>query len=246
MPRLLLVEDAPDVALIAQRLAGRVGWEVTHRADVASAWDCVRQAAPDLVLLDLNLLGERGEELCRRVRAAPETARLPVALFVHWGCPEDVVSGLEAGADYVVAKDLLAQPEAWQSRLREILAPGDGLEGAASVKCQCNALLPQAPLGALEALNRALRHPLMRQLGSDVVRHVLRRAVAASVGGDGGRWLEADGLALDVRYVAAAGSGEAVAALTAAVDGQLQRLLGTEASAPVREALRGAIERLSG
>src|SRR5690348_4653339 len=81
MPRLLLVEDAPDVALVVAHLGRRLGLEVLQRADVASAWDCARAAAPDLVLLDLNLGGERGEGLCRRLRAAPETARVPVALF---------------------------------------------------------------------------------------------------------------------------------------------------------------------
>ena len=46
MPRLLLVEDAPDVALLAERLARRLGLEVVHRTDVAGAWESVRQSAP--------------------------------------------------------------------------------------------------------------------------------------------------------------------------------------------------------
>ncbi len=244
MPRLLLVEDAPDVALVAGRLARRAGWEVSHRTDVASAWDDLRAAAPDLILLDLNLLGERGEALCRRVRSDPATAHLRIALFVQWACAEDVVSGLEAGADYVVAKDLLGRPEAWQARLREILGDCDGPRTAGPVDYGGKVLLPQPPFEAVEALNRALRHPLLRELGPDVVRLVLRRA--ADRIGDGGRWLEAGGLALDVRHVAAAASGEAVARLAAAVAEQLQRLLGTEASAPAREALRGAVDALSG
>jgi DNA-binding response OmpR family regulator len=122
MPRLLLVEDASDVALIVQRLGGRMGLDVTHRSDVASAWECLRDTPPDLILLDLNLLGERGEALCRRVRACSETANIPIALFTHWDRPEDINSGLEAGGDYVVCKDLLTRPEAWQARLRVILA----------------------------------------------------------------------------------------------------------------------------
>jgi len=251
MPRLLLVEDAPDAALIVERLGRRMGLEVTHRADVASAWDCVRQAPPDLILLDLNLPGERGEALCRRVRAAPDTAGLPIALFVHWGCPEDVASGLDAGADYVVSKDLLARPAAWQARLREILGSGDGLAPIASIRCQRNDLLPQPPLQGMDTLNRALHHPLVRQLGPDVVRLVLRRAVrcagngTAPGAGEADRWLQRDGLAVDVRLAATAPAG-AVAALAAAVAEQLQRLLGTEASLPVREALAAAVGRPSG
>ena len=46
MPSLLLVEDAPDVATIVERLGRRLGLEVTHRANVASAWDCAAPRRP--------------------------------------------------------------------------------------------------------------------------------------------------------------------------------------------------------
>jgi DNA-binding response OmpR family regulator len=242
MPRLLLVEDAPDVALIVKRLARRMGLEVMWRADVASAWDCIRQVPPDLILLDLNLLGERGEELCRRVRSTPATAHLSIALFVPWGSPEDVVSGLEAGADCVVSKDLLGRPDAWQARLGEILTARAGLPQPLLLSCQRNGLLPHPLPEGLEALNRALRHPLVRQLGSDVLRFVLRRAVRCAAPDGGERWLEADGLALDVHRVAAEVAGDTVAGIAATVADFWQRLLGTEASAPARQALSAAVE----
>jgi CheY-like chemotaxis protein len=238
MPRLLLVEDAADAALIVQRLGRRMGLDVDHRTDVASAWDCVCAARPDLILLDLNLPGERGEVLCRRLRAAPETAALPIALLSHWDCPGDVVSGLEAGADYVVSKDLLARPAAWQSRLGEILAAGHGRPAELSLSCLRIGLLPLRSEQGVEALNLVLRHPLMRQLGPDVVRFVLRRAA-----GDVGRWLRPDGLTLDANHVVAAAPAGAVAALAVAVAEQLQRLLGAEAAAPLRETLLAAVDR---
>src|SRR5258708_33856233 len=62
-----------------------------------------------------------GVELCKQVRAAPEPLRaIPIALFTHWGVPADVLAGLEAGADYVVSKDLLSEPGQWQRRVTEI------------------------------------------------------------------------------------------------------------------------------
>jgi CheY-like chemotaxis protein len=236
MPRLLLVEDAPDVALIVERLGRRMGLEVLHRTDVSSAWACARQVVPDLALLDLNLSGERGEQLCRRMRAEPATAAVPIALFVHLACADDVVSGLEAGADFLVAKDLLARPEGWQARVREILAARDGLGDPVSLSCQRNDLLPKPSAEAVAALNRALRHPLLRQLGSDVVRLILRRAT----GGDRPGWLDPDGLALDVGRAAAAAPAGAVREFAAAVTGQLKRLLGS-AAAPACEALAAAL-----
>jgi CheY-like chemotaxis protein len=242
MPRLLLVEDEPDMAFIAERLARRLGLDVAHRRDVASAWDCVCQAAPDLILLDLNLPDEHGELLCRWVRADAATARLPIALFVHWACTDDLLRGLEAGADFVAAKDLIGRPAAWLDRLREILAR-DGLRDAARVNCSGYDLLPPPSPEGLTALNRALRHPLLRQLGPDVVRFILRRALPRA---GGGRWLETDGLALDAAHVAASGSGSDVMAFAAAVTEQLNRLLGPEATAPMREALAAAVDGLDG
>jgi DNA-binding response OmpR family regulator len=243
MPRLLLVEDAADVALIVERLGRRMGLEVVHRMDVASAWDCLRQARPDLILLDLNLVGERGEELCRRVRALPETAGIPIALFVHGQCSDDLISGLTAGADYVVAKDFLCRPAEFHARLGDILAGCDGLSPASSIICQRTALLPQPSREGLQTLNLVLRHPLMRQLGSDVVRFLLRQAARRAGGGE--EWFEADGLALDVQHVATVAASEAVAVFAAAVADQLQRFLGTQTSAPVRDALTAVVNRLS-
>jgi CheY-like chemotaxis protein len=252
MPRLLLVEDAADAALIVQHLGRRMGLDVTHRTDVASAWDWLRGARPDLILLDLNLPDERGEALCRRVRAAPPTADLPIALFTHWTCPGDVVSGLEAGGDYVVSKDLLARPAAWQSRLGEILAAGNSRPAELSLHCLRFDLLPQPSPEAVEAFNLALRHPLVRQLGPDVLRLILRRAGRRAAdatlpgGADTVRWLQPDGLALDGRHLAAGVPAATVAALAVAVVEQLERLLGRAAGAPVWEALFAVVDRLDG
>jgi CheY-like chemotaxis protein len=249
MPRLLLlVEDAPEAALIVQRLGRRMGLEVAHRPDVPSAWDWLRRGRPDLILLDLNLPGERGEELCRRLRAAPETSRLPVALFAHWGCRGDILAGLEAGADYVVSKDLLARPDAWQARLREILEPGNGLRAGHSLSWQRHDLLPPVAPEVVSALNSALGHPLLHQLGSDVVRFALRRAAGraggAAPGEDVSRWLRPDGLALDASRAAAAPT--ALVAFAVAVMDQMERLFGTEGSAPVRQGLGAAVGRPGG
>jgi len=237
MSRLLLVEDAPDVALVVERLGRRMGLEVAHRPDVASAWDHVRDAPPDLILLDLNLIGDRGEALCRLVRAHPETARLPVALFSHWDRPGDIVSGIAAGADYVVSKELLARPEAWQARVQEILAAGAGPGEAVSIGCQWNSLLPQRLPEGVRALNDAMRHRALGPLRADVLRLVLRRAADRAAGGRGAgeTWLRADGLALDPAHAV---SPRALALFAASVAEQLERLLGAEDAAPVVEAMR--------
>jgi CheY-like chemotaxis protein len=236
MARVLLVEDSADVALIVRRLAGRDGHELAWCAEAGSAWDEVRRRRPDLVLLDFNLPGERGDAWCRRVRAAPSLADVPIALLASWGRPEDVAAGLEAGTDYVIPKDLLASPDGWSERLRELLA-ARGRAGLGSLEWPRIDLPPATRVARAEALNRVLRHPLARHLGPDVLRLVLRRAAAAA--GAGG-WLGPDGLSLDASR-AGSGRPEAVAAFAAAVAEQLWCLLGTRDAKPLREALAAAL-----
>src|SRR5260221_465897 len=122
MADLLLVDDDPDLAVIVSLLGKRAGHRVTCCADVPSAWARLGEGLPDLVLLDVNLPGESGLELCRRARnAGPERAGLAeirIALFVQPALTGDVAAGLEAGADFLISKDLVSRPEEWQQRVR--------------------------------------------------------------------------------------------------------------------------------
>jgi CheY-like chemotaxis protein len=118
---LLLVEDVPEIGLIAQRLGRRAGHTVEWCARAEEAWEYLQRTRPDLVLLDVHLPGMSGLELCQRVRAAPHLAGLPVALFTNRDRPEDVRAVEEAGADFVLSKDVLCQPDVWQGRVGEML-----------------------------------------------------------------------------------------------------------------------------
>jgi PAS domain S-box-containing protein len=121
-PLLLLVEDMLEISLIAQRLGQRAGYRVDRSASAEEAWEYLQQGRPDLVLLDVNLPGMSGIELCRRIRATPELCQLAIALFSHGDRSEDHKAGVAAGADWVLSKELLCQPDAWQQQLRELLS----------------------------------------------------------------------------------------------------------------------------
>jgi adenylate cyclase len=57
---------------------------------------------PDLVLLDVMMPGMDGYEVCRRLKANPETARIPIVFITAKTCAEDRAKGMEAGAiDYI-------------------------------------------------------------------------------------------------------------------------------------------------
>jgi DNA-binding response OmpR family regulator len=72
---------------------------------------------PDLVILDVNLPGMSGLEVCRRIRQHPATARLPVIIVSGLGAEVDQVRGLDTGAD-----DYLSKPFGIQELLARVRA----------------------------------------------------------------------------------------------------------------------------
>ena len=99
-PRLLLVDDDPDMGFVVRILARRCGHTLTHRLDAENAWTNLDGDRPDLILLDVNLPGTSGLEFLKRLRASVTYATLPVALFVQASLTRDIAEGWASGADY--------------------------------------------------------------------------------------------------------------------------------------------------
>src|SRR3954452_17585729 len=76
--RVLLVEDAPFLRYAFGRLLRMHGYEVMEANDGREALDCLPAFRPELVVTDLMMPVMDGVELIERLRAAPETADLPV------------------------------------------------------------------------------------------------------------------------------------------------------------------------
>jgi DNA-binding response OmpR family regulator len=119
MARLLLIDDSDSMALISRVLARRTGHEFSHAPDTTSAAPLL--PGTDLVLLDVNLPGTSGPAWLATLKARP-----PVALFVQGGLWEDVEHGWNAGADYLLPKELVTDLSAWETRLKEVLAHANG------------------------------------------------------------------------------------------------------------------------
>jgi CheY-like chemotaxis protein len=234
-PVILLVEDSPGLGVVVPALGRRSGWAVEWRGDTGTAWDSLQGDLPDLVLLDVHLPGPSGLELCRRIRVTPRTERLAVALFTHWGMPEDVAEGLEAGADYLVCKDLVGHPERWRRRLADILPPEHGQRRLGRIGWNS---CPAEPLGSWPArLHEALRHPALRGVGPEVMRVVLRRALAAAFTPAPAGAVLPDGRTLDAARLPASPRPEELVRLVTSLAGQVWCLMGTEDSAPLWPAL---------
>ncbi|MCI0342336.1 MAG: response regulator transcription factor [Planctomycetales bacterium] len=101
---LLVVDDDPDMlGLLAYNL-GRAGMSVLTASDGEKALALARTRKPDLVLLDLMLPGMDGIAVCRALRKASETSGTPIIMLTARADENDVVEGLEAGADDYVTK----------------------------------------------------------------------------------------------------------------------------------------------
>jgi two-component system, OmpR family, phosphate regulon response regulator PhoB len=123
-PRIMVVEDEEALTTLLRYNLDAEGYDVETVGRGDDADTRLKERVPDLVVLDWMLPGLSGIELCRRLRARPETRQLPIIMLTARGEENDRVGGLEAGVDdYVVkpfsARELLARIRAVMRRSRE-------------------------------------------------------------------------------------------------------------------------------
>jgi DNA-binding response OmpR family regulator len=104
--KILVVDDTPqNVKLLADLLAGK-GYAVVTAASGPEALELIDREPPDLVLLDVVMPEMSGYEVCRRLRARPDTQVLPVVMVTALDPAQERVKGLEAGADDFLSKPI--------------------------------------------------------------------------------------------------------------------------------------------
>lgn len=116
---ILLVEDEPAIQeLIAANLT-RAGHHVLWAGDAETGQRIVRDALPDLILLDWMLPGMSGVEFAKRLRSEERTRSIPLIMLTARGEEQDKVAGLEAGADDYVTKPF--SPRELVARIKAVL-----------------------------------------------------------------------------------------------------------------------------
>jgi two-component system phosphate regulon response regulator PhoB len=125
--RLLVVEDEDALSALLDYNLQKEGFDVRLSADGEEALLLIEEDKPDLVLLDWMLPGLSGIEICRRIRARPETRDVAVIMLTARSEEDDRIRGLDTGADDYLTKpfsipELVARVRALLRRSRPTLS----------------------------------------------------------------------------------------------------------------------------
>ena len=132
--KILVVDDEPANVEVFSRLMTRLGYDVQAATTGELALEAVARDRPDLVLLDVNMPGIDGFEVCRRLKADRATRLIPILMVTTLTASDDRVRGIEAGADDFLAKPpVLAELEARVRSLIRLKHYTDELDSAEAV-----------------------------------------------------------------------------------------------------------------
>ncbi len=162
--RVLIVEDEARTAEIVRRYLERAGYDVSLASDSTEGLRLIEVWQPSLIILDVNLPGLDGIEVCRRVRA---TSRTPIIMLTARVLERDRVDGLLSGADDYVTKPF--SPRELVARVYAVLRRAPASEGRSPMTAEFgrlrldplerrafvdgrNVLLTPKEFGLLEAL----------------------------------------------------------------------------------------------
>lgn len=125
MNTILLIEDEQHVADLIKQSLEEVGYHVIHAGDGLSGIQILKENSISLILLDILLPHMNGLEVCKKIRTNGYK-NVPILILTALGTAENVVLGLETGAD-----DYLAKPFKLielKARIKNLLRRTDGLE----------------------------------------------------------------------------------------------------------------------
>ncbi|MCK4628760.1 MAG: response regulator, partial [Sedimentisphaerales bacterium] len=101
---ILIVDDEQDILELLNYNLGRDGYKVLSAQTGEEALDTASRELPGLIILDLMLPGIDGLEVCKRLKKASETEKIPIIMLTAKGEEADIVTGLELGADDYITK----------------------------------------------------------------------------------------------------------------------------------------------
>jgi DNA-binding response OmpR family regulator len=132
MPRtVLVIDDEPELRKLLDYNLSKAGYLVLSAAEGQEGIALAKRQLPDLILLDLMMPGLDGLETCKRLRADPATAAVPLIMLTAKGEEGDRVLGLELGADDYVAKPFGVRELV--ARVKALLRRSEGAHASSEV-----------------------------------------------------------------------------------------------------------------
>lgn len=113
---ILIIEDEPSIREIETLYIRAAGYEAVEAANGQTAINLFEKKKPDLAIIDLNLPGVSGLDICRAIR---ETSMIPILIVTARNSDKDEIRGLEVGADDYIKKPF--NPNVLIARVRTLL-----------------------------------------------------------------------------------------------------------------------------
>jgi adenylate cyclase len=171
--RILVVDDVPANVRLLEAILAPAGFAVSSASSGPEALELVAGELPDLVLLDVQMAGMNGYEVCRRIRENDATALIPVVMVTSHGS-EARIDGIRAGADDFVTKPFDQQELLLRVRsLVRIKRYHDTIRAQASELAALNHTLEARVAEQVEELGRMAR--LRRFLSPTLAEVVMER-----------------------------------------------------------------------
>jgi len=234
--RVLIVDDDADARALLTGFLTAEGLEVTAADSGEAALALLSHDFPDLILLDAIMPGLDGFETCRRIKALPEAAHVPVIFMTGLSDPDHVVAGFAAGGvDYVTKPLSLAVLAA---RMRVHVANGRTTRGAMSVVDGARERLITTDAGGAILLSSPQAQTMLEALNA-AERDVLGEALttlAADPAAQPSRSLELGGATINLVRLGPTRSGALLFELRRSSDGMEVQMLQEAFSLTPREA----------
>ena len=101
---ILIIEDEPDISELIEYSLTQSGYSIIVSDNGEKGIEFARKHSPDLILLDLMLPGINGIDVCRVLKNDKDTSEVSIIMLTALGQEEDIIKGLETGADDYVTK----------------------------------------------------------------------------------------------------------------------------------------------
>lgn len=117
--KILVIDDHPETLSIIQRVLQQQGYQVLGARSGFRGLTLAESENPDLVMVDGMMPEMDGWEVCRRLRATPKLAKIPIIMFTAVDEAEQKLAGFDAGADDYLTKP--TEPDELVERVKTIL-----------------------------------------------------------------------------------------------------------------------------